>query len=84
MEDNLNIEVLNREIIEAITDADDGIIKSASTAGSNMIRRRIREDGFSRNILPPKTLTQTLVPSININKAEFSENSTILTFGCKW
>jgi hypothetical protein len=57
MEDNLNIEVLNREIIEAITDADDGVIKSASSAGSNMIRRRIREDGFSRNILPPKAVT---------------------------
>lgn len=57
MEDNLNIEVLNREIIEAISDADDGVIKSASSAGSNMIRRRIREDGFSRNILPPKAVT---------------------------
>jgi len=64
MEDNLNIEVLNREIIDAITDADDGVIKSASSAGSNMIRRRIREDGFSRNILPPKTVTNDMLDRV--------------------
>lgn len=57
MEEDINIEVMNREILDAITDAEDGQIKNAASAASNMIRRRIREDGFSRNILPPKTVT---------------------------
>ena len=57
MEEDINIEVMNREILDAITDAEDGQIKNAASAASNMIRRRIREDGFARNILPPKTVT---------------------------
>jgi len=64
MEDNLNIEVLNREILDAITEADDGQIKSASAAASNMIRRRIREDGFSRNILPPRSVTNDMLDRV--------------------
>lgn len=57
MEENLNIEVLNQEILDHITDSDDGHNKEASSAASNMIRRRIREDGFARNIMPAKTVT---------------------------
>jgi hypothetical protein len=57
MEENLNIEVLNQEILDHITDSEDGHNKEASSAASNMIRRRIREDGFARNIMPAKTVT---------------------------
>jgi hypothetical protein len=47
-------EVFNRELLEAIQDSPDGILKQASTASSNMIRRKIRENGFARSIIPPK------------------------------
>lgn len=47
-------EVFNRELLEAIQDSPDGILKAASTASSNMIRRKIRENGFARSIMPPK------------------------------
>ena len=57
MEEDLNIEVLNQEILDHITDSEDGHNKEASSAASNMIRRRIREDGFARNILPSKTVS---------------------------
>ena len=61
---DVNIDVLNREIIDAISGADEGNIKSASTAGSNMIRRRIREDGFARNIITPKTVTNDMLDRV--------------------
>ena len=60
----VNVDVLNREIIDAISDAEEGNIKSASTAGSNMIRRRIREDGFARNIIAPKTVTNDMLDRV--------------------
>lgn len=47
----------NTNLLAQIDAAPDGEIKSASTAGSNMIKRRIREDGFLRRILPPQTVT---------------------------
>jgi hypothetical protein len=52
-----SVEVFNRELLEAIQDAPDGILKSASTASSNMIRRKIRENGFARSIIPPKPVS---------------------------
>lgn len=52
-----SVEVFNRELLEAIQDAPDGVLKTASTAGSNMIRRKIRENGFARSIIPPKTVS---------------------------
>ena len=61
---DVNIDVLNKEIIDAISGADEGNIKSASTAGSNMIRRRIREDGFARNIITPKTVTNDMLDRV--------------------
>lgn len=61
---DVNIESLNKEIIDAISGADEGNIKSASTAGSNMIRRRIREDGFARNIITPKTVTNDMLDRV--------------------
>lgn len=52
-----SVEVFNRELLEAINDAPDGILKNASTASSNMIRRKIRENGFARSIIPPKPVS---------------------------
>jgi hypothetical protein len=46
----------NAKLIAQIDDAPDGDVKSASAAGTNMIRRRIREEGFLRRILPPETV----------------------------
>jgi hypothetical protein len=47
----------NRLLMEQILESQDGEIKNASTAGGNMIWRRIRESGFCRRIIPPETKT---------------------------
>ncbi len=54
-----SVKVLNEELLNRIMEEGDGNVKSASAAGTNMIRRRIREDGFLRNIIPPETVTNT-------------------------
>jgi hypothetical protein len=51
-----NVATSNKLLLDAILDAGEGEIKSAATAGSNMIRRQIREEGFTRRILPPQTV----------------------------
>ena len=52
-----NPQVLNKALMDKIIEASDGEVKSASAAGTNMIRRRIREEGFTRRIIPPQTVT---------------------------
>ena len=52
-----DIQANNRKLIDNWASADQGEVKSASAAGSQMIRRRIREEGFSRRIIPPVTVT---------------------------
>jgi hypothetical protein len=47
----------DKAIVQALIDAEDGPCKNASAAGSKMIRRRIRENGFSRKIIPPSKIT---------------------------
>ena len=47
-----NDEVLTQKLLSAITEAGDGLCKNASEAGTAMIRRRLRENGFTRLILP--------------------------------
>ena len=49
-------EVLSRQLLSAIQEAGEGHLKNASEASSQMIRRRIRENGFSRLILPYKNI----------------------------
>lgn len=44
------------QVIQKLIDAQDGTCKFASSASTNMIRRRIRENGFFRKILPPKQI----------------------------
>jgi hypothetical protein len=43
-----------RKILEGILASGEGEVKEASTASSNLIRRRLRENGFSRLIIEPK------------------------------
>jgi hypothetical protein len=52
-----NIQALNRELLDKLVGADEGEVKFASAAGTNMIRRRIREEGFTRAIIPPVDVT---------------------------
>lgn len=52
-----SIPASNRKLLDQITDSPDGEVKFASTAGTNMIRRRIREEGFTRRIIPPVQVT---------------------------
>jgi hypothetical protein len=52
-----NIQALNRKLIDQISGSDEGEVKQASAAGTNMIRRRIREEGFTRRIIPPVPVT---------------------------
>jgi hypothetical protein len=50
-----NTQERNARILTAIDDSPSGEIKSASASGTNMIRRRIREEGFLRRIIPPQS-----------------------------
>ena len=52
-------EVFNKDLLEAIAGAEDGHLKKASAAASKMVRRRIRENGFSRLVLPYKQISDS-------------------------
>ncbi len=52
-------EVFNRTFLDAIASSPDGAVKNASEASSKMVRRRIRENGFARLILPFKPITDS-------------------------
>lgn len=50
-------EVLSKKLFDAINTAGDGFLKNASEAGTQMIRKRLRENGFTRLILPFKQVS---------------------------
>lgn len=50
-------EVLSKKLLAAIDQAPEGHLKTASDASSQMIRRRIRENGFQRLIIPFKQVS---------------------------
>jgi hypothetical protein len=52
-----NVLAQNRKMIDQLVESDQGEVKFASAAGTSMIRRRIREEGFTRNIIPPVPVT---------------------------
>lgn len=52
-----NVQERNARILAAIDDSPSGEVKNASAAGTNMIRARIREEGFLRRVLPPQIVT---------------------------
>lgn len=58
-------EVLNEELVQAIVEAPDGHLKNASALSGRFIRRRIRENGFQRLILPFEDVKASdLTPSL--------------------
>ena len=62
-------EVFNAHLLKAIEDCTEGPLKRASDAGAKMIRRRLRESGFSRLILPYKQITDetlTYLPNTDL------------------
>lgn len=60
-----NPEVLNEQLIEALNEASEGTLKNASAVTGRYIRRRIRENGFQRRILPFEDVKQSdLTPSL--------------------
>jgi hypothetical protein len=72
----------NAALVSCILEEGDGEIKSAATAGTNMIRRRIREDGFLRNIIPPETVTNAdLDRVVNSDKPVIIEDMEPLSPG---
>ena len=50
--DALSVGERNSKIMASIDGSTEGHVKGASAAGTNMIRRRIREQGFARKIIP--------------------------------
>jgi len=50
-------EVISRKLLDQIIAAPEGHLKNASDAGAKMIRRRIRENGYGRLILPFKPVS---------------------------
>lgn len=62
---NSEPEVLNEELVSAIAEAPDGHLKNASALSGRFIRRRIRENGFQRLILPFEDVKASdLTPSL--------------------
>ena len=60
MSQDVNIEtpeVMSKKLLDAITRADDGLLKNTSDSSTQMIRRRLRENGFSRLVLPYKQVS---------------------------
>jgi len=50
-------EVFGAHLLDAVENAPDGQLKRASDAGGKMIRRRLRESGVTRLIIPHKPIT---------------------------
>ncbi len=58
-------EVTNEQLVDAINEAPTGELKTASALSGSVIRRRIRENGFQRAILPFDDIKQSqLSPSL--------------------
>ena len=62
-----NIRVENAELLSKLISEDDGQLKEAASVGSNMIRRRIREDGFLRSIIPQEVVTNADLDRVQDN-----------------
>ena len=62
MKDQVELEspdVFNRGLLDALQNANEGLLKNASESSSRMVRRRIRENGFGRLILPFKPVADS-------------------------
>jgi hypothetical protein len=50
-----DVKAANLQFLQRLDEqSGEGEVKSASAAGTNMLRRRIREEGFTRRIIPPQ------------------------------
>jgi hypothetical protein len=58
MDPNANEEVLNEQLLEALQEAQEGPCKNASLLTGRFIRRKIRENGFGRRVLPFEDVTK--------------------------
>ena len=52
--ETVNIQFLNQSFLDKV---DQGMTKEAGVAMSAFVRQKLREDGFTRKILPPKPIT---------------------------
>jgi hypothetical protein len=52
--ETINVQFLNQSFLEKL---DQGLEKEASVAMSAFVRQKLREDGFTRKILPPTMIT---------------------------
>jgi hypothetical protein len=59
MNDIQSPEVFSAKLIDEVVNADEGLLKNASEASTKLIKRSIKENGFSRTIIPPKTVTRS-------------------------
>lgn len=56
----------NKQMIDSLLNAPDGVIKTASDAGSMAIRTRLREEGFSRQLFNVEPVTHSdMVPDVS-------------------
>lgn len=79
-----NIQALNQQLIDRISAANDGNVKEAAAAGTNMIRRRIREEGFTRRIIPPQNVgNEDLDRAIEHDRPIIIEDMEPLSKGAK-
>ena len=51
-----DVQARNRMLLDRISQNSEGEVKEALAAGTNMIRRRIYEEGFTRRCIPPQTV----------------------------
>lgn len=54
--ETVNIQFLNQSFLDKV---DQGMTKEAGVAMSAFVRQKLREDGFTRKILPPKPITSS-------------------------
>ena len=74
----------NKEILAQLVDSGEGEIKFASAAGSKMLRRRIYEEGFLRQILPEETVTDDdLTPQLTSELPSIVKEMEPLSKGAK-
>lgn len=78
------VEVLNKELLERILEAPDGQLAKVASASSNMIRRKIRENGFLRSIIPAKPVTnEDLDREVDSELPVIIEDMEPLSYGAK-
>lgn len=74
-EDQQSASQFNQSFVAAIENAPNGEIKEASAKSSRMIKRKLRENGFWRNIIPPESVsTSDLSPSLENDIPRIIEN----------